>query len=69
MLVTTTDHARRARRVFNRVMKGHVTKVTIRPARYSKFDPERWWHSRDGVRTEIIESQKLLLDFVRHPLN
>jgi len=31
-------------------------------------DPGRWWETRDGVRTEIIEFQKLLLDLIRHPI-
>jgi hypothetical protein len=32
----------------------------------SSFDPDRWWESRDGVKTEIVELQKLLLDVVLH---
>ncbi len=49
-------------------MKGHQTRVTVRPARHSAFDPDRWWETRDGVRTEIIELQKLLLDVIRYPI-
>jgi hypothetical protein len=67
VLVTNRDHARRTRRVFARNMEGHPTQVTVQPARYSSFDPDRWWETRGGVRTEIIELQKLFLDFVRHP--
>ena len=36
-------------------------------ARYSDFDPDRWWQTREGTRTGIIEMQKLLLDVVRYP--
>jgi len=43
--------------------------VRIRSARYSSFDPDRWWTTRDAVRTEIVEIQKLLLDVVRHPIS
>jgi hypothetical protein len=43
--------------------------LSVRAARYSLFDPERWWETRAGIRTEIIEFEKLLLDFVRHPLS
>jgi hypothetical protein len=50
-------------------MRGRRTSVMVRGARYSSFDPERWWHSRAGVRTEIVELQKLLLDIVRHPIS
>ena len=67
VMVTNRDHSRRTRRVLDRTMKGHPTQVTVQPARYSSFDPDRWWETRGGVRTETIELQKLLLDFVRHP--
>jgi hypothetical protein len=67
--VAARDHSRRTRRVLNRVMKGHPTRVIVRPARYSPFDPNRWWETRNGVRTEIIELQKLALDAVLHPLS
>jgi hypothetical protein len=69
VFVATKDHSRRLRRVLDRVMKGHPTRVTIRPARYSSFDPNRWWETRGGVRTEIFELQKLLFDVVLHPMS
>jgi hypothetical protein len=52
--------------VLNRVMKGHPTRVMVQPARYSSFEPDRWWETRDGVRTEIVELQKLVLEVVLH---
>ena len=67
--VATKDHSRRLRRVLDRVMKGHLTRVMVQPARYSSFDPDRWWETRGGVRTEIVELQKLLLDVVLHPMS
>ena len=69
VLVTTRDHSRRFRRLLNRVMKGHPTRVTVQPARYSSFEPDRWWKTRGGVRIEISELQKLVLDAVLHPLS
>ena len=69
VVVATKDHSRRLQRVFDRVMKGHPTRVTVQPARYSSFDPDRWWETRGGVRIEIIELQKLLLDVVLHPMS
>jgi hypothetical protein len=69
VVVSTTDHSRRLSRILDRSMKNHQTKVMVRPARYSSFDPNRWWETRSGVRTEMIELQKLLLDVVRHPLS
>jgi hypothetical protein len=69
VLVAARDHSRRLRRVLDRAMKGHPTRVTVRPERYSNFDPDRWWETRGGVRTEIIELQKLVLDVVLHPMS
>ena len=69
VVVAGRDHSRRVLRVLERAMKGHPTHVSVQAARYSSFDPDRWWETRDGVRTEIIELQKLLLDFARHPIS
>jgi len=67
VVVATKDHSRRLQRVLNRAMKGHSTRVTVHSARYSGFDPDQWWETRGGIRTEIIELQKLLLDVALHP--
>jgi hypothetical protein len=69
VFVAARDHSRRLRRVLDRAMKGHPTRVTVQPSHYSSFDPDRWWETRDGVRTEIVELQKLALDVVLHPLS
>jgi hypothetical protein len=69
VFVAARDHSRRLRRVLNRIMKGHSTRITVQSARYSKFDPDRWWETRDGIRTEIVEFQKLLLEVALHPLS
>ena len=50
-------------------MKGHPTKVTVRSARYLVFDPDRWWETHGGIRTEVEELEKLLLDILRHPIS
>ena len=55
--------------MLRRAMKGHHARVTVRSARYSVFDPDRWWESQDGIRTEFVEFEKLLLDVVRHPIS
>jgi hypothetical protein len=68
IVVTRSDHARRVRRVLRRAMRGHKGTVTVTPSRYSEFDPDRWWLTHDGIRTGIVELEKLLLDIVRHPL-
>src|SRR3984893_8595287 len=68
VFVAARDHSRRVRRVLDRVMKGHPTRVTVQPARYSSFDPDRWWETRGGIRTEIVELEKLVLEVVLHPI-
>lgn len=69
VVVSTSDHSRRLRRVLHRSMKGRQTRVTVHSARYSVFDPDRWWEARGGIRTEVMELEKLLLDLARHPIS
>jgi len=69
VVVTTSDHSRRVSRVLRRSMKGHATRVSVRASRYSQFDPDRWWETRAGARTGIVELEKLLLDVVLHPIS
>lgn len=69
VVVSSADHSRRLERALRRAMKRGGTRVTVRPARYSDFDPDRWWETRAGIRSGVVEFQKLLLDFARHPLS
>jgi uncharacterized SAM-binding protein YcdF (DUF218 family) len=69
LVVTSADHSRRMRRVLQRAMRGSPTEVLVLSSRYSGFDPDAWWHDRLGVRTELVESEKLLLDLLAHPLS
>ena len=69
LVVTTWDHSRRLRRLLRRSMQGHETRVGVRASRYSQFDPDRWWGSREGLRTGIVELQKLAFDVARHPIS
>jgi hypothetical protein len=69
VFVAARDHSRRLRRVLDREMKGHPVHVMVRPSRYSSFDPDRWWSNRSGIRTEIVELQKLALEIVLHPMS
>jgi hypothetical protein len=69
LVVSTADHSRRLRRLLRRSMAGRSTRVAVHPTRYSRFDPDNWWETRDGIRTQVIELQKLLLDIARHPIS
>ena len=44
-------------------------RVMVQAERYSGFDPDRWWQTRGGIRTAIIELEKLVLDVVLHPFS
>jgi len=69
VFVTMPDHSRRTRRVLLRATEGRPLELVIHPTRYSGFDHSRWWHSRSNTRIVVVELQKLLLDFVRHPFS
>ena len=69
IVISTADHSRRIRRMFNRTLEGGDIKIAVRVSRYSAFDADSWWQSRDGTRTGIIELQKLLLDLALHPVS
>jgi hypothetical protein len=68
VFVAARDHSRRLRRMLGRAMKGHAARITVQAEPYSGFDPDRWWQTRSGIRTEIVEFEKLMLDIVLHPI-
>lgn len=69
VVVSTPDHSRRLHRVLRRAMRDHPTRTRVRVTRYASFDPDRWWETWGGIRTTVIELQKLLFDLFRHPLS
>jgi hypothetical protein len=68
VVVSSADHSRRMDRMLRRSMQGQNATVFVRAARYSSFNPEKWWLTRDGLRMGLVELQKLLLDVIQHPL-
>jgi uncharacterized SAM-binding protein YcdF (DUF218 family) len=67
IVVSSADHSRRLRRVMKRAMRGAPARVVVRVSHFSAFDPDSWWLSRTGIRTQIVETEKLLLDIASHP--
>ena len=67
IVVSTRDHSRRVRRVLQRSLRGLPVRVLVRASPFSTFDPGAWWLTRTGIRTQIVETEKLLLDFASHP--
>jgi len=71
VVVSSVGHSRRLRRVLHRSLRGHQTRVMVHTVsvRFPDFDPDRWWGAHGGVRIEIEELEKLLVDVVRHPIS
>jgi hypothetical protein len=69
VFVAKREHSQRLRRVLDRVMKGHSTRITVQPSRYSGFDPDQWWKTRTGVRIGIVELQRLVFEVLLHPIS
>ena len=69
VLITSKDHSKRLTRILHRSMKNPQISLTVFASPYSEFDVETWWTTRAGLRTGIVELEKLLLDFVRHPFS
>lgn len=67
IVVTSRDRSRRVGRVLRRAMNGRGTRLVVRSARHSQYDPDHWWLTRDGRRVWIVEAQKLILDILWHP--
>lgn len=68
-VVTSTDHSRRLTRILRRSLRGRQLRMIVYSSSYSEFSADTWWKTRTGVRTGIVELEKLLLDFVRHPFS
>jgi hypothetical protein len=67
LFISVPDHSRRTRRVLDRALGRQGIHVMVRYARYADFEPDAWWTSRGGQRTQAVESEKLLVDYLRHP--
>jgi uncharacterized SAM-binding protein YcdF (DUF218 family) len=57
LVVTSDFHTRRSRSLFAARGSGKVKYVFVASA-YPEFDPEAWWHSRQGVKTLFLEYLK-----------
>lgn len=69
IVVSLSDHSRRLQRLLRRSMRDRGFRVIVRTSAYSSFDPDTWWRTRDGIRIQLLESQKLLLDILLHPFS
>jgi len=68
IVIVSPTHARRYRRALARVWQGPGPLPAIRTTRFDEFRAETWWSTRRTLRNGLEELQKLLLDYVSHPL-
>lgn len=68
IVIVSPTHARRYRRALARVWQGPGPLPAIRTTRFDEFRAETWWWTRGTLRNGLGELQKLLLDYVSHPL-
>ena len=69
VLVASADHSRRLSRILRRSDRTSGIRTTVVSSPWSSFNPDSWWTTRAGIRTGIVESEKLLLDCLRHPFS
>lgn len=58
-VVTSNYHTRRARRIFVKACQGRL-RVLAHPAADDWFNPDRWWQTREGRKTYLIEFLKAI---------
>jgi len=65
LIISSAPHTRRASIIFKTVIKKSEMPVTVlcSPSSYSKYNSEKWWHTKDGIRVVLLEYLKLA-DFV-----
>jgi uncharacterized SAM-binding protein YcdF (DUF218 family) len=65
-VVTSNFHTRRARRIFLEVERerGGGPQIRMVATPDPIFDPETWWHSREGCKTAFLEWTKAITSLV-----
>jgi uncharacterized SAM-binding protein YcdF (DUF218 family) len=59
IVITSKQHTRRARLVFNRRLGPAGVTVIMRATRYDRADVNRWWANRSTLRFTLFETQRL----------
>jgi len=67
ILVTSTEHTRRARWVFRRVLRDVSVDVRVAPSPHLSFDETNWWRSDDGALVYMHEFLKLPYFWLTYP--
>jgi hypothetical protein len=67
LVVVGPSHGRRYRRALRRVWPNGNPAPIVMTAPYALFRADDWWQSRTTVREGLVELEKLVLDYARHP--
>jgi hypothetical protein len=67
-VVTSCDHSHRTRRALARRFGPSAPALVMRCTQYDAFRADDWWRKRTTLRTGLVELEKILIDYVRHPL-
>ena len=61
LLISSPDHTRRASMIFKRAFASLESPPVVfcSPSKYTNFDPDKWWKSRDGIETVFMEYLKI----------
>jgi hypothetical protein len=60
-VVSDPFHARRVRRAFADALAGSGIRVTVQASEYSRWRPDAWWRTMDGLRDTWTEYLKWVL--------
>jgi len=61
LLVSSAHHTRRAFMIFNSAFRsaGMQVCVVCSPSTYTNFNAEKWWRSKEGIQTVLLEYLKI----------
>jgi uncharacterized SAM-binding protein YcdF (DUF218 family) len=61
LLVSSSEHMRRATMIFRSAMKNidHPVYIGCSPSSYSNFNAERWWRDKEGIQAVLSEYVKI----------
>ncbi|MGE0446478.1 MAG: hypothetical protein AB7P99_14725 [Vicinamibacterales bacterium] len=69
LVIASPSHVHRVRRALERQWPDPVSAPAVLGTRYHAFRSDDWWRERSTLREGIVEIEKLLLDYLRHPLS
>ena len=65
IVVTSSYHTRRTRRLFRKAFEGSGIEIRVYPVQRDVWNPEGWWTREQDTETLVLEYIKLVLAVVR----